>query len=118
MPADALKPIPEEVNREIFARACLAGAREYSANAQYLFAFADLVSQIRNLAPKASTACGPFQITDEIWNEAIAALRRVVELDPRNTNSAFMLALTYMSVRHFSDALTIADHILAVEPTN
>ena len=52
------------------------------------------------------------------WNEAIAALRRVVELDPRNTNSASILAITYMSVRHFSDALAIADHILAVEPTN
>ena len=52
------------------------------------------------------------------WNEAIAALRRVVELDPRNTNSAGMLATTYMSVRHFSDALAIADHILAVEPAN
>jgi TolB-like protein/tetratricopeptide (TPR) repeat protein len=52
------------------------------------------------------------------WDEAIAALRRVVELDPRNVNSASVLALTYVAVRHFSDALVIADHILTVEPAN
>jgi len=49
---------------------------------------------------------------------AIAALRRAVELDPRNINFASALALTYVAVRHFSDALVIADHILTVDPTN
>jgi TolB-like protein/class 3 adenylate cyclase/Tfp pilus assembly protein PilF len=52
------------------------------------------------------------------WDQAIAVLRRVVELDPRNINLASTLALTYMAVRHFSDAAAIADHILTVEPTN
>ena len=52
------------------------------------------------------------------WDEAIAALRRVVELDPRNITFASALALTYVAVRHFSDALVIADHILTVDPTN
>jgi TolB-like protein/class 3 adenylate cyclase len=51
------------------------------------------------------------------WDEAIAVLRRVVELDPRNIESAQILAITYMSVRHFSDALAIADHIVVVEPS-
>jgi len=52
------------------------------------------------------------------WNEAIEALRRVVELDPRNIQSASMLANTYMFIRHFSDAIAMADHILAVEAAN
>ena len=52
------------------------------------------------------------------WDEAIAALRRTVELDPRNITFASALALTYVAVRHFSDALVIADHILTVDPTN
>ncbi len=49
--------------------------------------------------------------------EAIAALRRAVELDPRNVNSASSLALTYMAMRRFSDAVALADHILAIDPT-
>jgi TolB-like protein/class 3 adenylate cyclase/Flp pilus assembly protein TadD len=52
------------------------------------------------------------------WDETIATVRRLVELDPRNTASASILGFTYMSVRHFSDALATADHILAVEPGN
>jgi len=52
------------------------------------------------------------------WDEAIAALRRVVELDPRNITFASALSLTYGAARHFSDALVIADHILAFDPTN
>jgi TolB-like protein/class 3 adenylate cyclase len=52
------------------------------------------------------------------WEEAIAAQRRMVELDPRNINSAFALAITYMSVRRYSDVARVADHILAIEPAN
>src|SRR5947208_8686706 len=36
------------------------------------------------------------------WDEAIAALRRTVELDPRNITFASALALTYVALRHFS----------------
>src|SRR2546430_6002012 len=52
------------------------------------------------------------------WDEAIAAQRRMVELDPRNINSAFTLAMTYMSVRRYPDVARVADHILAIEPAN
>ena len=52
------------------------------------------------------------------WDEAIAVLRRVVELDPRNIESASILAFSYISTRRFSDALVVCDHILAVEPPN
>jgi serine/threonine-protein kinase len=52
------------------------------------------------------------------WEEAIAAQRRMVELDPRNINSAFTLAMTYMSVRRYPDVARVADHILAIEPAN
>jgi serine/threonine-protein kinase len=52
------------------------------------------------------------------WDEAIAVLHRVVELDPRNIQSASILGTTYMVKRRFSDALAVADHILAVEPSN
>jgi tetratricopeptide (TPR) repeat protein len=52
------------------------------------------------------------------WDEAIAVLRRVVELDPRNIESASILATTYFATRRFSDVLAVADHILGVEPSN
>jgi tetratricopeptide (TPR) repeat protein len=52
------------------------------------------------------------------WDEASAVLRRVFELDPRNIQSAGILATTYIAERRFSDALAVADHILAVEPSN
>jgi TolB-like protein len=52
------------------------------------------------------------------WDEAIAVLRRVFELDPRNIQSAGILCSTYIAKRRFSDALAVADHILAVEPSN
>ena len=52
------------------------------------------------------------------WDEAIAAQRRAVELDPRNIDAAMLLASTYSSVRRFPEAHAIADRILALEPTN
>jgi TolB-like protein/tetratricopeptide (TPR) repeat protein/class 3 adenylate cyclase len=63
-------------------------------------------------------AIGLIQRRFAHWDEAIAVLRRVVELDPRNTESASVLAITYMAKRHFADALAVADHILGVEPSN
>jgi tetratricopeptide (TPR) repeat protein len=50
--------------------------------------------------------------------EAIAELRRVVELDPRNIEFSLNLALTYGALRRFPEALAIADRVLAFEPTN
>src|SRR5207248_562068 len=63
-------------------------------------------------------AIGLIQRRFAHWDEAIAVLRHVVELDPRNIESAGILATTYMGKRRFSDALAVADHILAVEPSN
>ena len=50
------------------------------------------------------------------WDEAIAGLRRAIELDPRDINDYHTLAITYMSLRRFSEALATADRILAWEP--
>jgi serine/threonine-protein kinase len=63
-------------------------------------------------------AIGLIQRRFAHWDEAIAMLRRVVELDPRNIESASILATTYFATRRFSDALAVADHILGVEPSN
>jgi TolB-like protein/Tfp pilus assembly protein PilF len=52
------------------------------------------------------------------WDEAIAAQRRAFELDPRNIDSAIILANSYAAKRNFSDALAMCDHILAVDPSN
>src|SRR5689334_20727065 len=45
-------------------------------------------------------------------------MRRVFGLDPRNIQSAALLADAYTAKRNFSDALAVADRILAVEPSN
>ena len=66
----------------------------------------------------ALRAIGLIQRRFGHWDEAIAVLRRVVELDPRNIESAGILATTYMGKRRFSDALAVSDHILAIEPSN
>jgi len=52
------------------------------------------------------------------WDEAIGSLRRAVELDPRNVEVSDVLAITYIVVRRFPEALAIADRVLALEPTN
>jgi len=50
------------------------------------------------------------------WDEAIAGLRRAIELDPRDSNDYHALAVTYISLRRFPEALAMVDRILAWEP--
>jgi serine/threonine-protein kinase len=52
------------------------------------------------------------------WEEAAAAMRRAVELDPRNIDACSTLAGNYMALRRFPDALAVSDHIHAIEPSN
>jgi serine/threonine protein kinase len=52
------------------------------------------------------------------WDEAIVALRRIIELDPRNIDAYNTLALTYSALRRFPEALATVDHALALEPAN
>ncbi len=90
------------------------GLRDFSgALAEFQLAEKNLPNDVEVLR-----AIGLIQRRLGHWDEAIAALRRGVELDPRNIESAGILATTYTAKRRFSDALAVADHILAVEPTN
>jgi len=50
------------------------------------------------------------------WDEAIAELRRAIELDPRNINAGHTLAITYTCLRRFPEALATVDRVLAWEP--
>jgi TolB-like protein/class 3 adenylate cyclase len=50
------------------------------------------------------------------WDEAIAGLRRAIELDPRHINAYHALAITYTCLRRFPEALATVDRILAWEP--
>src|SRR5438477_5340186 len=52
------------------------------------------------------------------WDEAVAELRRAIELDPRNITASNNLALTYCAMRRFPEALATLDRILAWDPTN
>jgi serine/threonine protein kinase len=52
------------------------------------------------------------------WDDAVADLRRGIELDPRNIRASNNLALTYCAMRRFSEALATLDRVLAWDPTN
>jgi tetratricopeptide (TPR) repeat protein len=52
------------------------------------------------------------------WEEAIAARRRAVELDPRSIDAADILAGTYRMLRRFPEVLATVDRILAWDPSN
>ena len=52
------------------------------------------------------------------WDEALAMMRRAFELDPGNIQAAYMLGNELIFARRFSHALAVADHILAVEPSD
>jgi TolB-like protein len=96
------------------------GYYRYYGQRDFIGALAEFQLAEKNLPNNVDVlaAMGLIQRRLGHWDEAIAALRRAVELDPRNINFASALAITYMAVRHFSDALVIADHILTVDPTN
>ena len=52
------------------------------------------------------------------WDEAVADLRRGIELDPRNISASNNLALTYCAMRRFPEGLATLDRVLAWDPTN
>jgi len=52
------------------------------------------------------------------WDEAINGFRRAIELDPRNVDCCHTLAVTYICLRRFPEAVATADHVLVFEPTN
>jgi TolB-like protein/Tfp pilus assembly protein PilF len=52
------------------------------------------------------------------WDEAVADLRRAIELDPRNIGASNNLALTYCATRRFPEAVATLDRVLAWDPTN
>jgi TolB-like protein/Flp pilus assembly protein TadD len=90
------------------------GQRDFTgALAEFQLAENNLPNNVDVLA-----AMGLIQRRLGHWDEAIASLRRVVELDPRNITLASALGITYVTVRHFSDGLAIADRILTFDPTN
>src|SRR6184192_927805 len=90
------------------------GSRDFSeALAEFELAEKSLPNNVDVLR-----AIGLIQRRFAHWDEAMAVLRRVVELDPRNIESASILATTYMANRRFADAIAVADHMFAVEPSN
>src|SRR5213596_1190886 len=52
------------------------------------------------------------------WDDAVADLRRAIELDPRNIRASNNLALTYCAMRRFPEAVATLDRVLAWDPTN
>jgi eukaryotic-like serine/threonine-protein kinase len=52
------------------------------------------------------------------WDEAVADLRRAIEIDPRNIRASNNLALTYCAMHRFPEAVATLDRVLAWDPTN
>jgi len=52
------------------------------------------------------------------WDEAVANLRRAIDLNPRSIRASNNLALTYCAMRRFPEALATLDRVLAWDPTN
>jgi TolB-like protein len=52
------------------------------------------------------------------WDDAIAAHRRAIEIDPRNASASNNLALLYGHLRRYSEALATLDHVIAWDSTN
>ena len=52
------------------------------------------------------------------WEDAIAGLRRAIELAPRSITAYNELALTYAGLRRFPEALATVDFVLEWEPTD
>jgi TolB-like protein/Tfp pilus assembly protein PilF len=52
------------------------------------------------------------------WENAIRNLQRVADLDPRNVFSLEQLALSYQLLRRYTEAESMLDRILTIEPSN
>jgi serine/threonine-protein kinase len=52
------------------------------------------------------------------WDQVVSGMRRVMALDPRNTESASILSYAYYVTRNYSDQIAVENHIVAIEPSN
>src|SRR4029077_2366289 len=68
--------------------------------------------------PDVLVAMGVIQRRLARWEEAIAAQRRVLELDPSDFSAYLTLTTTYRAVRRFPEALATIDHVLASDRAN
>ena len=50
------------------------------------------------------------------WGEAVQNLERAVDLDPRNANTLFDVADTYIKLRRYEEAIVVAYRELALQP--
>src|SRR5438477_6311945 len=90
------------------------GARDFSgALAEFQLAEKSLPNDVGVLR-----AIGLIQRRFGHWDDVITVMRRAFVLDPRNIQSAAILANAYVAKRLFPDAMAVADHILAIEPAN
>src|SRR5262249_3655897 len=61
----------ETIDEEAFFDQISFSARRLSANQDYLFAVASVVSGLSNTTAEASSAVGPFRFMPETWNELV-----------------------------------------------
>jgi murein DD-endopeptidase MepM/ murein hydrolase activator NlpD len=65
-----LKIIDEPFVKADFAAQCLVAANAFGANLEALLAVAEYLTGCQNVPQRASSACGPFLLLEQVWEKA------------------------------------------------
>jgi len=94
------------------------GYYRYYARGDFAGALQDL-TQAARITPNSTELLYPIALLDRRlgrWDDAVAQLRRSIELDPRNAGLSFGLGETFTLMRRFPEARAALDRALQLAP--